>query len=474
MSMTSGGVLANLTVFAVLLLACVLGIAYLGSFVKGGGALAVLQVPRSVKASAVQSELAPTSPGRLSDSLGARPLWKPETTTTTKKATTTATTTTTTKTTTAASEQQRQQRQTQQIQRRRPTSRGRFFNLSERPKDAHLAVSSGERAVPIETPARLKGNPWWKSVRIWRGGSAKPTKRQKMVLVSGLPRSGTTLMDIFLRLFDKEMSPLIYPKKNHIHEGADKIPFYPLPAYGGSGGGYERMCGADDKGELKNKGLRINGKERDGLRRIHEMRRLTFTYWGRDFNFSMPLLFEKDPRHMLRMRLWQEIFGDTHDVFPIFTMMHPLEIRSSLYPCNPNKTIRSLIVGNWLNCHRAWLEDLKYLRNYLVIPYEAWFLYPDETARAVEIYLNVKARVNISVQIRRLVAYGNEFALKKKYFARCSKAIQNFSKSNLAQSWPGRKYVDELATYGYDLFDSTVIHKPSAFGLCKLDGAPCP
>lgn len=406
-----------LTVGVVLSLAGWLAIAYEGNSPHLGNELAVLPGPRGVEASAVQSELASAS------------------------------------------------------DRRAAALDGRFFDLAERPKGAHLMVSYGEQVIPIETSTRDKTNPWWKSVRVWRDGSVKPTKRQKMVLVTGLPRSGTTLMDVFLRLFDRELSTLPYPKNNHNHEGVDLIPpqELPLSGYGGSGGGYVNMCGAQN-GKFKRSNVRLNEQN---TTLAQQMQKVTWKYWRPKFNLSMPALFEKYPGHLLRMRMWQSMFADTHDVFPIFTVKHPLESITSV-SCNPADRTRKVMVENWLNCHRALLEDLKHIRNYLVVPYEAWFLYPDDTARAIETYLNLEIRVNVSMPTRRLIVHGERFVLQKKYFGRCNKEVRKFHKSEMAKNWPGERYKAELATYGYDLYDTTVIHKPSAFGLCKLDGAPCP
>jgi len=349
---------------------------------------------------------------------------------------------------------------------------GPFFDLAERPKGAQFTVSYGERAVPHDMPANGKANPWWKSVEAWKNGSVTRSKRQKMVFVTGLPHSGTTLMELFLRQFDGELSTLSFAKTDHKHEGRDLIPHkqYPLPEYGGAFGGYGSMCG-NEGGKYLQKGLRQNEASSSAVQK--QMQVLTWKYWQPHFELSKPGLVEKDPRHLLRMRMWQNMFRDTHDVFPIFTLMHPLE--SITYAsCRPVENTRTRMVRNWLNCHRALLEDLKHLRNYLVVHYEAWFLYPDDTAQAIETYLNLEGRVNMTFDARRLHAHGNAFALKDKYFGRCSNVVRNFSKSEAAKDWPSRLYEDELATYGYDLYNTTTIHKPSAFGLCQLDGVPCP
>merc|ERR1712061_829587 len=111
----------------------------------------------------------------------------------------------------------------------------------------------------------------------------------------------------------------------------------------------------------------------------------------------------KDPPNLLRMRFMQKAFQETHDVFAIFTLMHPLEI-GSRYSCDPRSEERREIVKNWLNCHDVWLKDLAELRNYLVIPFEAWFLHPASTGRAIENFLRLTAHTKVELPrlLRRL------------------------------------------------------------------------
>merc|ERR1712151_566870 len=104
----------------------------------------------------------------------------------------------------------------------------------------------------------------------------------------------------------------------------------------------------------------------------------------------------------------QKAFQTTHDVFAIFTLMHPLEI-GSRYTCDPQSKARSVIGDSWLACHDEWLRDLAPLRNSLVLPFEAWFRPPHTTARTVEDFLNLRERIPVTLSTgRRLRGGSNE------------------------------------------------------------------
>lgn len=344
-----------------------------------------------------------------------------------------------------------------------------WFGMPDRPK-GRGGVSWGETQVQAEpTKEMVLANPWWQAVRHWRRkGSTGDSVRQKMVFAGGLPRSGTTLLEMFLRSH-RRISTLEFPKKDNMHEGGPLVG-HGFNEYGGSRGEYAAMCSVDEDGELKSKAPMT---EEEKVRRF---RRWSWEGW-KTWNFSKPLLAVKDPPNLVRMRFMQKAFQETHDVFAIFTLMHPLEI-GSRYSCDPRSEERGEIAKNWLHCHDVWQKDLAELRNYLVIPFEAWFLHPVATGRAIENFLRLTAHTKVVLPTllrrlsplkgRRLVFYGGRFLLSRKYFAHCRKSQPEERFEHLS-SW---KYRKNFTTFGYDITNSRRLLKP-VYELCVLDGKPC-
>jgi len=345
--------------------------------------------------------------------------------------------------------------------------------MPERPS-IRPAVGWGETAVqPEPTAAMIKENPWWQAVKIWKETGVRGHEvKQKMIFAGGLPRSGTTLLEIFLRTHQRN-SNLEFSKEDDMHEGLPLLEGN-WRKYGGSTHAYQYMCKIDDEtGDLSGPAVMTEEDDVEGFRRA------AWEGW-QSWNFSKPRLVVKDPPNLLRMRLVQKAFSDTHDVFAIFTLMHPLEI-GSRFSCNPKSISRQNIVKRWLNCHNRWLEDLKELKNYLVIPFEAWFKYPIFTGRAVEAFLNMKTHTRVNMPHRRLalarlrgferrlVFHGHDFVLSRKYFARCrsSRSVEDY------QNLPYADLAKSYTSFGYDLADSRRITTPAAFEPCVLDGIPC-
>jgi len=353
-----------------------------------------------------------------------------------------------------------------------------FFGMPERPLHG-VGIGWGESAIqgPV-TEEQLGANPWWRAVREWQKGAGRQV-RQKVILAGGLPRSGTTLLEMFLRAHGRRISTLRFKEEDHMHEGLKLFKtsssFRP---YGGSKKAYQAMCSIDEgSGKLKSHAVRTEVDD------VAAFRDESWAAW-QTWNFSKPMLMVKDPPNLLRMRFLQAAFQDTHDVFAIFTLMHPLEIRSSLWTCAPQSKTRQSIAERWLNCHNTWIDDLKTLKNYLVIPYEAWFTHPAETGLAIEHFLHLSGDDSVEVELpkfksqrgakaaskpRRLTFHGGKFQLDRKYFARCRK--QRSAKEY--RSLPFSHLHEAFLKFGYDLSETSVLHQPTAFELCVLDGKPC-
>jgi len=339
------------------------------------------------------------------------------------------------------------------------------FMMPKRPH-SRAKLSWGESLLPEESEfeSTIEENPWIESARTWRDTGAR--KKQKLVVIGGLPRSGSTLLEVFFSRYEEYVSFLKFPPNNqNTMEGLD-LGHWPgeLLGYGGSGQFYRKMCGVDEEGKLARKTLHRTGRQKDLVDRT---RKASFDAW-KSWNFSKPVLVEKDPPNLLRMQLFEKVFGETHDVFPIFTLKHPLEIGSA-YDCDPHSEERLEITQNWLNCHTPWIHDLKFLRNYLVVPYEAWFLNITEVVTTISRYLNLPVPHD---EGRRLVLWNpsKHFKLDRTAYAPCYRSHpEKFKHIHKSLASMEKDYLK----YGYDLTNSAIFKQPNSFVLCKLDGKPC-
>jgi len=373
-----------------------------------------------------------------------------------------------------------------------------WFEMPPRTKGSISKVSWGESPVqPKITQEMIADNPWWQAVKVWKSkGHRAKLVRQKIVFAGGLPRSGTTLLEYFLRSHGR-MSSLTFPAWDNQHEGMPLVGGG-LGRYGGSRARYSIMCSLDEESGKVDSHAVMNEDTGD----IKRFRRKTWEGW-QSWDFTKSMLVVKDPPNLLRMRLLQAAFNETHDVFAIFTLMHPLEI-GSRYTCNPGTKERLIIAKNWMGCHNTWIDDLPFIKNYLVIPFEAWFKHPASTGRAIESFLHLIGHVPVtlpgnlrrlrgsksvgnatgppcslaeglrsnasSAKKRRLVMHGSKFLLSRKYFARCRKS---WSAKFYELPGPMQKLTEAYKKFGYDLSDSRKISKPTAFELCVMDGKPC-
>jgi len=366
------------------------------------------------------------------------------------------------------------------------TERSDFlFGMPERPLHG-ARIGWGESAIqgPV-TEEQIAANPWWQAVREWQKRAGRHV-RQKVILVGGFPRSGTTLMEMFLRMHPRRISALRFGEADHKHEGLHLFGHgSSFRRYGysriGSQAMFSRMCRVDeDSGKVEGHAATTE------VDAVALFRNESWSAW-QTWNFSEPMLMVKDPANLMRSRFLQAAFQETHDVFALFTLMHPLEIggSGSGLTCNPQSKSRQRMAEQWLNCHNTWIDDLKMLRNYLVIPYEAWFTHPAETGLAIEHFLHLSGDDGVEVELPKFKSQrgskgaskprrlnfrgGGKFRLSRKYFARCRK--QRSPKEY--RSLPFSHLHEAFLKFGYDLSDTSVLHQPTAFELCVLDGKPC-
>lgn len=113
-----------------------------------------------------------------------------------------------------------------------------------------------------------------------------------------------------------------------------------------------------------------------------------FAAWSPYWDLSKPLLCEKTPANMVRSRFLQAAFPNSSF---IFVSRHPvacaLAIRKWEYELYREPL--SLLIRNWIACHRAMKQDLPHLKRALVIRYEEFTADPVSGARTIEQFLDI-------------------------------------------------------------------------------------
>merc|ERR1712157_344036 len=107
-------------------------------------------------------------------------------------------------------------------------------------------------------------------------------------------------------------------------------------------------------------------------------------------------------------------------------------------------------------------------------PYEAWFLQPQQTGRAIELFLGLSERTTVSLPrrlnsgSRRLILHGDTFELMPEYFSSCMKS-SNWShwsdqvNTTYLQNGSLVAQLAELAPFGYDISNTSSLRIATAF-----------
>jgi hypothetical protein len=94
--------------------------------------------------------------------------------------------------------------------------------------------------------------------------------------------------------------------------------------------------------------------------------------WKRHWNLKRPILLEKSPPNLIRMRFLQAMFPGC---FFIMMIRHPIAVSYATQKWS-NTTLHSL-VKHWLLCHEAMERDREKIENLFVLKYEDFVADPD-------------------------------------------------------------------------------------------------
>ena len=247
-------------------------------------------------------------------------------------------------------------------------------------------------------------------------------QHKKFIFISGLHRSGTSLLYKILKNQEK-ISGL--SDTNELEDEGQHVQtvFEPAFKFGGVGKfGFDINARLDESSELIN--------EKNKLKLFNEWKR----YWDLDKKY----LLEKSPPNIIRMRFLQSMFANSYF---INITRHP--IATSLATKKWSKTSLDSLVNHWITCHKIFEEDSKKIENIINIKYEDLVNNSDAVLQSISIFLNIEIN-NTTEKIRS--------GINDKYFKKWNKLSKSrFSKRKIQKIT--EKYNQEVINFNYNLTD---------------------
>lgn len=193
-------------------------------------------------------------------------------------------------------------------------------------------------------------------------------RENKFVFLSGLHRSGTTLLADCLK-----EHPLI---SGFADTGVPKDEgqflqsvFPPARQYGGPG-----VFGFNDEMHLTERSPLATGENGEKI----------FDEWGRFWDTDKPLLLEKSPPNLLKTRFLQALFPNSY--FIVITR-HPAAV--SYATMKWSKTGLDSLLEHWAVCHDIFESDKPHLRNVFMLKYEDFVKNPDAFLKKIYNFLGI-------------------------------------------------------------------------------------
>jgi hypothetical protein len=261
---------------------------------------------------------------------------------------------------------------------------------------------------------------------------AAPGRRvgRRFVFVAGVHRSGTSMLAGLVAAhpdvsaFENTGAPQ--------DEGAHLQRVYPDPInYGRTGRfGFQREARLTERSPL------VTERNRERL----------FADWSRFWDVERPLLLEKSPTNIVKLRFLQAMFPDSS---LLAIMRHPIPVACATQRWNRMRPHQ--LVRHWLRCHELLARDVPHLRRLHVVRYEDLVAAPDATLRRVYRFLGLDGEPPpAGVRSGRNEAYlatwerRREHPVKRAYLAAIEHGLER-----------------RVRRFGYSLLDPARIETPS-------------
>ncbi|NNC95429.1 MAG: sulfotransferase [Chitinophagales bacterium] len=245
--------------------------------------------------------------------------------------------------------------------------------------------------------------------------------QHKYVFVSGLHRSGTSLMFQILREQD-DFSGFRDTGKPEDEGQHVQTVFKPAYFYGGPG-----KFGFDQDAYLNEHSSLLTPENNNRLKEE----------WGEYWDLSKTYLLEKSPPNLIRSRYLQTIFPDSYF---ITIQRHPIAVAFATRKWS--KTSIQSLIEHWLTCYGIFEKDKGHLKNQMTIRYEDFVSQPKETISKIGEFLGTDLVFPEEIEVRTNV--------NKKYFEKWEKYSKGlFSKKKAVRI--KEELEEKVNEYSYSL-----------------------
>jgi hypothetical protein len=249
---------------------------------------------------------------------------------------------------------------------------------------------------------------------------------KKFVFISGLHRSGTSILHRILR--SSEGISGFHDTNVPQDEGQHlQSVFQPAKTYGGPGKfAFHPEAHLDENSPLV----------------TEENKRKLLEEWSKFWDMNKSILIEKSPPNLVRTRFLQAMFPNAYFLTVI---RHPVAV--ALATKKWSGTSVDHLFDHWLKAHDIYSADKKQLKHEITFTYEDMVENPSKVIGAIGSFLGTE------------LPYKEGFSNKNvDYFAKWPAENVNFffrgSRKNTI-----RKYEDKVAAYGYSLIDLNKYNK---------------
>jgi hypothetical protein len=170
-----------------------------------------------------------------------------------------------------------------------------------------------------------------------------------------------------------------------------------------------------------------------------------FDQWSRYWDLDRPVLAEKSPPNLIRMRYLQSLFPGARFVT---IMRHPLEVALAQRKRVGRQPVWSLL-RHWLHCHDTMTADAQHVEHHLVVHYEDLLRQPDRTLAEVLEFVDLPpAAGNATAEVSR--------GPSDRYRSEWQRLSRNPAYRLYAQLLV-RRFEADVSRYGYSLRDFALV-----------------
>jgi Sulfotransferase family len=242
-----------------------------------------------------------------------------------------------------------------------------------------------------------------------------------LVFVGGLHRSGTTLLARAIAKHDEVSG---FRKTEALaNEGQFLQSVYPIAReFGGTG-----RFGFDERSHMTEDSPLATEANRDTL----------LAEWGRYWNLERPVLVEKSPPNLLKLRFLQALFPEASFVV---IMRHPIVVSYATQKWS--ETSLESLLEHWHVCHEIFLEDAPRVRRLVLVRYEDFVADP----------AGVVGRIQERLGLAPLeAAFKARTGINDDYFKRWSARLRPRQRRQHLEL--ARRYEERANRFGYSLLE---------------------